>query len=85
MTLKSVKLAEGEAGCQVEQARTHWNPIRTNEDRSKPVSVTAFALSDTDGLQKLLMLFATELFCTGLHNWEKVQKEIRREAEEPRA
>lgn len=28
----------------------------------KPVSVTACTLNDTDGLQKLLMLFATELF-----------------------
>lgn len=45
------------------EAKTHWNPAGTNEDNLKLVSVChCLPLNDTSDLQKLLMLFATELF-----------------------
>ena len=46
----------------------------------EPVSLIAFPLSDTDGLQKLLMLFATVLFAL-----KNVQEEIEWELLEDRA
>jgi hypothetical protein len=46
----------------------------------EPVSLLAFPLNDTDGLQKLLMLFATVLFAL-----KNVQKEIQWELLEERA
>lgn len=62
-----------QVGIQLELIRMNWN---------LHLSVTAFPLDDTDGLQKLLMLFATELFMSGLHDFEKVQEELWEEQEE---